>query len=84
MKGISRRSRSRLWGQAMSNPIIMVPPGNVVRDNHLLQTARTEVLNRTRERWFKWMVAGKNKKSASGFFDAYPRFFTTSQARAHP
>ena len=37
-----------------------------------------------RQRWFRLVVSGKGASGVRGFFDQYPRFFTTSAAAATP
>jgi 2-polyprenyl-3-methyl-5-hydroxy-6-metoxy-1,4-benzoquinol methylase len=37
-----------------------------------------------RERWFRTMVRWKNQPRQEGFFDAYPRFFSTSATASAP
>jgi predicted RNA methylase len=37
-----------------------------------------------RERWFRMMVRGKSHARSVGFFDSYPRFFSTSATASAP
>ncbi len=38
----------------------------------------------SRERWFRLVVQRKKRSRERGFFDQYPRFFSTSETRAEP
>lgn len=40
------------------------------------------LLVRNRERWFRWALAQRHGKQTPGFFDDYPRFFSTSTTAA--
>jgi len=37
-----------------------------------------------RDRWFRMMVSGKGYAPSAGFFDSYPRFFSTSSTASVP
>ena len=49
----------------------------------LLHEIRDKVRFVNRQRWFRLAVRGKKGESAKGFFDSYPRFFTTSSTNPH-
>lgn len=52
------------------------------------RTLLSEIHNRlrytNRQRWFRLAVRGRGDSRGQGFFDRYPRFFTTSTTRAEP
>ena len=48
------------------------------RNPTLPALVRARIWSAQRERWFRIMVRCKKKPPVAGFFDAYPRFFSTS------
>ena len=50
----------------------------------LLSEIQERVRYVNRERWFRHVVTGKGSPTSKGFFDNYPRFFTTSTTKAQP
>jgi ubiquinone/menaquinone biosynthesis C-methylase UbiE len=61
---------------------VSVLRGKTMENPTLLSVARERLLFANRERWFRAAVQGKGAPPKPGFFDAYPRFFSTSETAA--
>jgi len=55
-----------------------------VNSTTLLTEIQERVRYSNRERWFRLVLNGKGASAPRGFFDSYPRFFTTSATKAQP
>lgn len=53
-------------------------------DTPLLSVVQARLWHVSRERWLRRVVARRKHSSTTGFFDAYPRFFSTSVTSATP
>src|SRR5579863_7632854 len=53
-------------------------------DTEFLSDMRQKLRFEFRERWFRRMIRLKRQPRSNGFFDSYPRFFSTSDTAAAP
>lgn len=53
-------------------------------DPTLLSEVREKLWFDARERWFRRMIRLRSQPRSNGFFDSYPRFFSTSDTAAAP
>lgn len=50
----------------------------------ILPILKDRFLAVNRERWFRWVASHTDYRPAAGFFDAFPRFFVTSETASEP
>jgi 2-polyprenyl-3-methyl-5-hydroxy-6-metoxy-1,4-benzoquinol methylase len=58
--------------------------GVVMDDPSIVSILKDRFWSLNRERWFRWALRNIDHRPAEGFFDAFPRFFLTSETAALP